>query len=294
MIERIYDINRVLELKEKLADHPKLKPFIGQQLTGSVFRAFIKEFNRLLPGKTREQILRESLLHLAGVVLTQDVLDETAWRLAGNIDRIKAWRPVMPWTRQVDFEYVPVQIVHARRTLEFHKHGAEFSFQVLAGTSAGCTIVKTWTQRLCAALSRRLGFSNQRGGFPFLDVLQLVNLRMYVLVDPIKSARAPDFEEVWQEDNGKTIRPIACYNYNRKLLRMRVGRGFPCPKNFDRELSPCHLCPVGQEECLMAVHDLSYVKKACPSCEKDAWFDPAVPSRTVCVDCHHKSLGKPA
>jgi len=292
MIERIYDINRVLELKEKLTNHLKLREYLGQQLTGGVFRAFIKDFNRLLPGKTREQVMRESLLHLAGVVLTPDILHETAWLLAGNIARIKAWHPATPWSRQVDFEYVPVQIVRARRVFEGHKHGAEFSFQVLAGTSAGCVLTKVWSQRLCGALARRVGFSNQRGGFPYMDVLQFVNLRLYVLIDPAKSAKAPDFEEVWQEANGKTIKPVSCFNYNRRYLRMRAGHEFACPKKFDRELSPCHLCPIGQEECLLAVHDFSYVKKACPGCSRVSWFDPAVPNRQVCVDCYHKSLGK--
>jgi hypothetical protein len=291
MIDRLHDINRVLELKDKLTNSPRLQVFLGQQLTGSSFRNFIKEFNRLLPGKTREQVVRESFLHLAGVVLTQDLLEENAWRMAGNIGRLLAWRPVVPWSRQADHEYVPVQIVAGRRAVLGGKHAVEFDFQVLAGTPTGMIITKIWSNRLCAALSRQLGFSNARGGFPFDDAMQLVNLRMYVMIDPAKSARAPDFEEVWQESNGKTIRPLSMYNHNRKLLRMRVGRGWPCPKNFDRELHPCHLCHIGQEECLTAVHDLTYVSKFCAGCEKDSWFDPAS-SRQICVNCHNKNIGR--
>lgn len=294
MIERLHDINRVLELKAKLTDHPKLRAFLGQQLTGSVFRNFVKEFNRLLPGKTREQVVRESLLHLAGVVLTEDLLEDDAWRMAGNLGRLLAWRPVVPWSRQSVAEYVPVQIIAGRRAVLAGKQAVEFDFQVLAGTPTGMTITKIWTNRLCAALSRPLGFSNARGGFPFDDAMQLVDLRMYVMIDPAKSARGPDFEEVWMESNGKTIRPVGLYNYNRKWLRMRAGRGWVCPKNYDREQHPCHLCHIGREECLVAVHDLTYVSKFCAGCEKNSWFDPLVPSRQVCVNCHNNAIARQA
>jgi hypothetical protein len=292
MIERIHDIKKILDLKEKLVDHPKLQPFLGQQLTGTTFRNFLKEFGRLLPVKVMEQVLRESFVHLAGQVLTIELLDENAWRMAANLDRAKAWRPVVPWSRQVDHEYVPVQIVHGRRAMLANKAAIEFQFQILAGTPATCIITKLWSPRLCAALSRRLGFSNQRGAYPFMDGMQFVNLRMYVLIDPVKSGKAPDFEEVWMEDNDKTIKPVSCYNYNRKMLRMRAGKGFPCPGNFDREIHPCHLCQIGQDRCVAAVHDETYVQKFCAGCSTNSWFDPAVPGRQVCVNCFHKSLGK--
>lgn len=290
MITRTYNLTNVLNLKEKLFSHATLQGYLGQQLTGSTFRNFVKDCRRLLPGKPQEQVIQDSLLHLAGVHLDEDLLDENAWRLAGNMNRINAWRPAVPWNRQVDHEYVPVQVVAAERSFLKNKQAVELEFKVLAGTPTTMSIYKLWSLRFCGALSRRLGFSRANGDYPFDDALQFVSLRMYVLIDPKISGSGPDFEEIWQEDRGHKIRPSSVYNYNRKIMRMRAGQKYKCPKGFDVAEHPCHLCEIGQDECPVAVHDLTYLKKECPKCKlPNAFFDPAV-KRKVCVNCHYKLM----
>lgn len=269
---------------------PSLRKFIGKRLARTEFAEFVTELRKVLPGKIPREVLTESSLHLANAELTEELLEDELARLVGNLQRLQSFRAAVPWSRQVEPEYVPVQIVAGRYCRVGDQLGAEFLMSVLAGTPTGRTIAKSWTNRFCGAVSRRLGFGNYSSEYSYRDPLQLVNLRFYVLIRPELSRSGPDFSEIWQTESGDKIHPSYCYQYNRKLLRHRAGVGsLPCPEKYDRQRHPCHLCPVGSDRCVLAVHDETYVIRRCPKCKKESWFDPAV-KRAVCVNCHRQDI----
>ena len=46
---------------------------------------------------------------------------------------------------------------------------------------------------------------------------------------------------------------------------------------------------MGLEHCLAATHPRTYEPRRCETCQTDdAYFDPAFPRRTMCVDCHQR------
>lgn len=276
-------------MKEQIRHAPQLTRFLQLDcLQGESFYEFIEAIGRQLPGTIKTEVLLDSLLHLAGKKLTPAVLQQVAWQLAGNLPRLRAWHAVPPWNRQPVPEYVPLQIVTAKVAQLKQRPAAEFELLVLAGTPAGLTITKLWSQRFCAAISQRLGFSKPWGSHRFHHVLELVNLRFYGLLTPELCGLRPDFAEIWYTADNRHVYPSSVLTHNRSFIRLR-GRDpkhFVCPRNYPRT-QPCHLCPIGQDECLAAVHDATYVQKRCGQCRRMSWFDPAHPRRTICVNCHN-------
>lgn len=278
-------------MKEKILSDNGLRGLLGQRIANESFELVINRLGKLLPGKLRKDVLKDSVLHLAGQVLTEAMLEDEAWRLAGNTYRLRIGRSVPPWDRQVAAEYVPVQIMAVQRTRNFDRPAVEVRMQILAGTSAPLRITKTWSRDFCCSLARRAGFTAPWGPYPFRDPMELVNLRMYVLVMPELCAEGPNFEIIWHDKDEKNIHPSSCVAYNREFIRMRSREDgdYACPRDYPVN-RVCHLCHVGQDACLAAVHDKTFKKKDCPRCKKVAWFDPAFPDRRVCVDCHHQML----
>ena len=86
----------------------------------------------------------------------------------------------------------------------------------------------------------------------------------------------PNFKEMETTDSA--------IEYNREIYRRREREGYTCPKNYELDAVPCHRCEVGSDSCAAACHPRTYYPGQCPTCKKDAWFDPESLSG-VCVDC---------
>lgn len=287
-IRRTYSIARVLELRLKIRQESILLRYLERQLIGEEFKDFLQKLLQMLPKGILIQVLRSSILDLAGRMLTVETLDRTAWRIAGNIERLQAGHSVPIWNRQSTDEYVPLQVVRVLQTRRFNKDYADLWFQVLAGTPTSMVIQKSWSRRFCSAVASRFGFSRPWHSIPFRDTRQLFGLRCYGLIEAAKCAAGPDFEQVWLTDDEERIRPDSIYKYNVRLLKMRLRESnrFECPKGYPASLL-CHTCVIGQEECPVAVHPKTYVQRMCPACSELSWFDPAAVSR-VCLACEQK------
>jgi hypothetical protein len=216
--------------------------------------------------------LWESILPHAGQVLTLEKLKEIAWRIAGNLPRLKEGKYATPWTSQSEQEWMPMQIVASSLGRDyFDKLGATFQFRVLAGTACPLLIEKFWTRPFCGYLASDMGFSKPWGKYPFRDTCQFVGTRLYGQFTPETCEGAPMFEVI-------SI-PSAFKKANQELLKQRARIGFECPHGFTHACRNCH---VGYDQCPAAVHPYTYETRECPACKRDMLFDKG--SR-VCIAC---------
>jgi hypothetical protein len=117
-----------------------------------------------LPGTIDLQTLEDSLRHVAGTHMTEELLDAVAWRMAGNHLRLKDRRAVPPWHVQKTHEWVPVTIVSCRRQRNAKNNpGAMYGFRIVAGTPAGLLTFNWWSAKYARYLASKLGFSLYRG-----------------------------------------------------------------------------------------------------------------------------------
>lgn len=271
-----------------------VRPELGDKLiSGAKFTRLVALVREILPGEIWLQTLEDSLRHTLGDLLTQERLAALAWRMAGNIPRLRSRRPVPPWHGQTVLEWAPVQIVAARR--ERNRRGllgTAYTFRILAGTA--CPLVTTgwWSSKQCSYYAKAFGFS-KRGSpnarlppkYPYVAPEQFVGMRLNVLLDPEFSGKLPGFNTAdW---------PSVFDDYNREQLRLRlrVDPGYECPNGFPLAL-PCHKCYIGYEHCAAATHRYDWFEQKCGECGKrDALFDKEM-STTLCIDCYVKGVYK--
>lgn len=267
----------VMRLKAKIENDEELVSFIGDPLSGQELKEFSGHLVRLLPGRISREVIRDSLLDMAGKAVTEDLIKHVAWRLAGNLRLLRTGRPAKPWTRQTVPEWMPLQFVEARPRRSAKGHfGANFVLRVLAGTACPELITKFYTAKFCRFVATKIGFSKPWGSYPFKDIREFVGLRVYGLFTPRSSLHRPNFEQVHAV-------PSMISN-NRVLLRWRTranGCGFTCFKGYK---TPCWQCEVGYDQCAAGVHPRTYTLRDCVACQNNNWHDPRE-SRELCVEC---------
>jgi hypothetical protein len=273
---RAYDLKKVMDVKHRVQGDPEVQSCIGGPISGEELDGFVSVICNALPGDVRMGPVEESVIHLAGDPITEEVLSDMAWRLAGNLHLLRQGVPALPWTYQPELEWVPMQCVEVlpRRTLG-NKLAAKVKFRVLAGSACPNLISKQWTQRFMRYLSTSIGFSKPWGDHPFVDIHEFTGLRMHGLLDPELSVGGPDFEKV------KATSGLLSHNQELINMRRRLG-GFKCPVGYSHR---CFNCPVGYDKCPAGSHPRTYTKGFCQQCEKDSWVDPRCLSVGVCVDC---------
>lgn len=279
----VYKLKEILKLRELLREALEFE-FLDKIPEQKSFERFVSLVQEILPGHVRYDVLEDSLRHVAGVRSTIELLDSVAWRMAGNVERLKQQRVVPVWHIQRTPEWVPTQIISCKRQRSQGKKsdlGAMFGFRALAGTSASLTMYKWWSLRMARYYSREFGYTRARGAtparYPYTHPEQLVGLRVYVLVDPALCEDEPGFEQI-------SFSPtLSKWNKDTISCRFRTMPGFICPLGRGLD-APCHRCPRGFLTCRAGTHRQDWVKRLCPKCEKKTWFDPESTS-DFCVDC---------
>jgi len=260
---------------------------------GEDFEIFVEEVLRWLPKSVSKDCLFESLRHLAGEKLTRELLDETCWRIAGNLDRLKGRMAVFPWSHQPEEEWVPVQILSARRRRGGRgKPGWQFTFHILAGLSCTLKIQKFWSTRFCNFLARDMGFntrypsdrSSRVPEYMYLHPTEFINMRLLVLIDPKQSKTEPVFAQT-----GITPQLLE-WNREQMRYRDRIRPGYVCPRNYPVNVK-CYRCPAGYKSCRAGTHKEDYLIDHCEYCGfDDAAYDPDV-STEMCLNCYnHRAL----
>ena len=274
-----FNLSRIICLRDKLFNTVFLS-HVHEIVEGSTLTDLIAQLRRGLPGRISENTLLETVRQLAGQELTPVLARTTAWRLAGNVPRLQAGLPVIPWHGQFQDEWVPVQIVRAVpcRTRK-NEIGTAMTCRVQAGTP--CPKSFTWvrTGRFWRRVSREMGFTNSRGRFFYKDAAQLVNLQVLFKL-AAGPGETPRFTEIRCPQSAKS--------FNRKILLQRFHIT-PCPRGW---IHPCHHCAIGYSECVSATHAKTYLEAFCQACGQNAPFDPE-DSSDRCVTCTRQLRLKP-
>lgn len=292
-ISRDYPIDKILRERDRLAELMRFEAE-DRPLGAERFRRLVEMLYQELPAGVDYAALHDSLRPLAGTTPTGRVLAEYAHRLAGNVHNLQLRRVARPWSYQIEWEWVPLTVARVRRDKSpSGKFGATLTFKVQAGTPAGLTAERFWSNKQCAYMARHLGFSRPPSPratlppkFPYVGPEQFVTLRLYGLIDPRKSGAETGPVPVQYRF------PPATLAFNRTQLKYRRrGPGYECPKNLPLSL-PCHRCPVGYDQCRAACHPATYEARPCPLCGAGrAPFDPDRPW-PFCVNCATKAVFK--
>jgi hypothetical protein len=269
-------LSRVFALRDKL--EKGLVAYRGQTLTGDLIPDLQTALLRLLPGTVADTAVFQSLRSLVGQELTSTVLYEFCWRLAGNMPLLKKGEAVLPWTTQVEPEWVPVQVMTYRpgRGRDGTTRSC-YRLRVLSGRACSLWADKSWTPKFVAYFARKVGFSATWGKFPYLNPSELVRMRFSVQIDQNYCRDGkPGFDKV---------EPEAYLGHNRTVLRARAKLKPPCPHSFQH---PCYRCWIGYDQCPAGVHPRTYEWKVCSRCNEEAYHDPT--HNGVCKGCHRQVM----
>lgn len=275
---RSYSLSRTLAQFDKLYRSATLIGYIGTKPVTEDFDQFVSDVQKLLPKGIPTSAVRSSLLYMAGREITDEFLEGLAWRLSGNIHRLKEAKPVLPWSCQRSKEWMPCQIT--RFSAGTNRHGTAGGFfraRVLAGSAAGLLVDFFWSRKFISYLSRKVfSFSKSGGDRVFRHPAEFVGMRFSGLFDDDIKYDKPKFKAL------AATTGLATWNKSLILKRQRTRASkFSCPFSYSH---PCWRCPKGQVACPVACHKLTYVKQHCPACGDFAMFDPESRLK-VCVNC---------
>lgn len=270
----------------------ELTGFLGHVLVGATFHAFVDKLHQTLPDNILRITVHKSVHDLLKKELTADLLLNTCWRLAGNIDKLLNQQPVEPWIRQSELEWIPTQICDVVVTRKLKKLLTTLTFQSLAGSIVPMKLTQNWSAKKTSYLAvyrndKQLGFGfrrsniNRRGeqlnNCLFQDVNQFYGLRCFLLLDPKRSQADPVAIEV-----GHTS---ATMSYNRQLISARDRLQNKCVRGLPGAVE-CFRCPYGVDKCTLATHEVSYRKGTCSRCSKFGFFDPTeMDFPGICTTC---------
>jgi len=258
--------------------HRVLIPFGRITIQGHFVDELIGQIRRRLPATVRYDTVFESVRNLVGVVLTEELAWQTAWRLAGNAHRMAKGQPAPLWAAQQEPEWVPLHAASALLSRNARgRLGYNYKLKILAGSPCPLTTTAFWSREFLSFLAQQVGFSAPWNDYPYSHGTELVHLYFMGRVDPIRSRFEPTFSEF-----GAT--PSMIKRNRERVLRVRKRFRAACPYGWGHE---CYRCVKGYDECPGGTHRLNYVRKLCVTCGNDSHFDYEV-NRDKCVMCTKK------
>jgi hypothetical protein len=274
-----FPIGTVLQCRDRLV-RQAFRPMGSIAIRGQFLNELVDRVLQLLPDDVSRDAVFESLRYLSGQPLTEVSSVIAAWRIAGNVPRLRQGCPAPPWAAQIDREWSPLEIISGKPFRnQWKKVGTFFEFRAMAGTACPMKLKAFWSAELCRAMARRMGFSAPWHSYPYRSPMEFVRLRCVVLLDPELCRLEPRFRDLHEAP------PASFITWNRKILKLRK-RIKPCPRQFAHT---CHKCAVGYEECPGGVHRLTYALRGCTDCGKEMYFDDDL-STEKCVNCQNKFL----
>lgn len=255
-----------------------LERYLGVPLVGDALYDITNELLKILPSTVSTTAVFDTVRLLAGTQMDRRAINEFAWRVAGNVDRLVAGETVVAWSRQLRDERVPVRVESVQPTRRKNEFGFMFHCRALAGTPCPMSFSQFLSARSCGVLSRVVGFSNTPWGLhQYGGVAQhFVNLMFFANVEAARSTDRPRFRTI--SISSGMLRA------NKELIEVRC-RTKPCPLGY--EIS-CANCPKGYEECSYALHPKTFIEQHCRTCDKISFFNPAEPS-VMCLNCQQRT-----
>ena len=183
---------------------------------------------------------------------------------------------MLPWTRQLEDELVPVLVEHVRPYKRKNRLGYLLDCRAVAGSPCPLMFTQFFSQNSCYAIAQSMGFSAPWGAYAFTDAAHFVNLLFFAHVEAAKSRESPAFSTISVSSS--------MFQYNRMRIEVRT-RARPCPDNYEHS---CVHCWLGYDQCEFATHAKTYVTRYCESCQTERFFDPA-DDGSMCVHCRHRA-----
>ncbi len=264
--------SKVLSLRNKIID--SLYGYAGAVPVGNSLQQMAIDIHSVFPDSVDVDSIFCSISYLAGTELSEEAIKTLAWRLAGNLNKLKEGRSVLPWTSQKEEEWVPFQFIRGCKV----KKGYLFNLKALSGSICPQVIIKLWPDSFCSLVSRELGSSAPWGKYPISNYMEFVGMRILGLLEPDKCKDRPDFDKI-------KCTP-GLITWNRSMIKMRNRDDFTCPENYD---IPCYLCWHGQESCPSACRPLDLVPGHCDNCEEQGWFELNERDQKTCQSCGRQS-----
>lgn len=268
-----FSYKRLRDRRDRIAN-VALRPYIGANVIGETVRDICRDAVKELPDAVSQLAVFDSVRALAGTKLTQRAAADLAWRLAGNIGKLTAGQPILPWTRQLEDEIVPVMVEGVRPFKRRNTPGFIFSCRALAGSPCPLLFTQFLSRASCGAISQSIGFSKSWGPYPYHTALHFVNLLFFAHIEAAKSREAPFFSKVSASSS--------MIQANRERIEVRV-RAKPCPDHYEHA---CVHCWLGYDQCTFATHARTYVSRHCANCNTEGFFDPA-DTGVMCVRCRY-------
>ncbi len=272
-------ISKVIKQRDKTTEY--LHTYLGTTLSGKSLLLFADDIIATLPAGIELSTIFSSIQLFAGSQITQPILKDLAWRLAGNIDSLKEGRVLKSWTVSAEPEWVPVQITSAkyiRKKKDLYDKGVPaylYKMTILAGSPCTLTMTRAWTVKACRLYARELGFTSNNGNFPYSNPQEFVSLRFMAEITKERCRdNQPGFDRIKVTS--------ALKNWNRSIMRMRMRDTFTCPENYE---IPCYLCWHGYNSCPAACRKIDLERRSCNGCNDDGWFDPEDRAGKFCLDC---------
>lgn len=261
------NIRRVFKNRNKLFQ--ALSPYTEFTITAETLQDVVTDLCKALPNNVSRDAVFESCRFLAGLALTRKLAAEFAWRLAGNLELLLRGTPVIPWTRQITDEWLPVQVTHVDPAFRRGTPGQLFRLRAISGHFCPGVFEQFVSRGSCVAIARTIGFSR---ALPYSNPSYFVNLRFVGYVEAAKSVENPQF--------GPVACPPAMKAYNKRIISIRVRKA-PCPRNFEHL---CDTCPINADSCSAALFLQGLTARYCSTCNQIKPFD-ITRSEELCFAC---------
>jgi hypothetical protein len=282
--DQSFVVARVLALRDHLSAMLTNK-YTSIRLTADVFPDFVDRAFYAMPVGVDRDAVWSSLLNFLDTTPSAVALRAAAWRLAGNLQRLRAGSAALPWVKPAFAEWVPAQIVEMRPVRNrSHQPAFSISAKILAGGPAGMLTQTAWSQRAIYAQAKQFGFakyandSDPRKIGILRDPTELTTLRFDVLIEP-KFCR--DGQPGYQQFRVKSS--SLRWNKAQLKLRLRLTVASKCPEGFNSSF-PCFACHRGYATCRAGCHPRDYTKATCRRCGQVRNTDSNV-AVGICVAC---------
>jgi hypothetical protein len=289
----VLSLNSIYARRDNLSS--ALTQFLGRTMVGADFQAFVDALHNKLTVSSvpvLREVVKNSVKDVLKKNLTEDLLRNVCWRIAGNLSKLRAQEPAPEWTIQWETEWVIAQISSVYTVGRGRKVSHNLTFEIQSGSPTLQKINQKWSAKKIKYLAKhrndkQLGFGfgrsrtnskgEQLGTLLLQDVRQFYGLRCWLLIDAALSTEEPFAVEV-----GHTSSTMG---YNRDLLKLRDRSHTACSKGLPSS-QECHMCPYGRDKCKAATHAQSYVLKQCKLCEAKQFFDKEdLEFPEYCVNC---------
>lgn len=289
----IISVKAIKTRKQKL--FTGLSNFIGQVLVDVTFHSFIDRLHALLPANILRNTVVNSNKSLVAKTLTVSLLQDTCWRMAGNIESLLYQKAVPVWMSQAQPEWVAASIIRTRLVKIRNQAATCFTFRILSGTPTTLTLTQTWSNKKSHYLAKfrdeqnhGFGFGTSRtnsrgeqtGRLLFVDTRQFFGLQCLLLIDPELSKDSPVASEVGH--TGATM------GHNQRLLKGRDRLESDCIKKLPGN-PECFCCPIGVDKCIYGTHPQTYTVAVCSLCGQKGFVDSAdIEYKGLCIQCARK------